>query len=42
MNYLPRLKKEFKDKAIPNLKTAHKYKNVMHLQQVFQQSFWYL
>ena len=31
MNYLPRLKKEFKEKVIPSLKTKHKYKNVMQV-----------
>jgi len=36
MNYLPRLKKEFKDKAIPNLKTAHKYKNVMQVPRLLK------
>ena len=36
MNYLPRLKKEFKEKVIPSLKTKHKYKNVMQVPRLIK------
>ena len=36
MNYLPRLKKEFKEKVIPRLKAIHKYKNVMQVPRLLK------
>jgi len=36
MNYLPRLKKEFKEKVIPSLKTMYKYKNVMQVPRLLK------
>ena len=36
MNYLPRLKKEFKEKVIPSLKSMHKYSNVMQVPRLLK------
>jgi len=36
MNYLPRLKKEFKEKVIPSLKSTHKYSNVMQVPRLLK------